>query len=260
MTVSLIISTYNRPEALAKVLAGVALQMRLPTEILIADDGSTESTRILIEQWKGKARVPVNHVWHQDEGFRKTIILNKAINASRGEYVVFLDGDCVPHSRFIGDHEILAERGFWVQGRRCFVKSEYVDQFDPSTTLAWQWLLLGRITGAFKAIRLPSPIVRRGTEQRGIIGCNMAMWREDLVAVNGFDEGYTGWGIGEDSDICSRLYHLGRPRKFVYGHAIIYHLNHPPLSRDKFRDNTSRLQETLRLKKVRCERGLAPHG
>jgi glycosyltransferase involved in cell wall biosynthesis len=258
MTVSLIISTYNRPEALDKVLAGVLLQTRAPSEILLADDGSSEPTRNLIEKWKSETPVPVRHIWHPHEGFRKTIILNKAIRAAQGDYVVFLDGDCVPHPQFIADHETLAEKAFWVQGRRSFVKSGHVENFDPATTSIWQWLLLGRMSGPFKAIRLPSPIIRRGTEQRGLIGCNMAIWREDLVAINGFDESYIGWG-GEDSDIGSRLYHLGRPRKFVYGHAIVYHLNHLPLSRDSFRDNSSRLEETLRLKRVRCEHGLAQH-
>jgi glycosyltransferase involved in cell wall biosynthesis len=258
MTVSLIISTYNRPEALAKVLAGVARQTRWPKEILIADDGSAESTRSLIGNWKNQSPAPVSHIWHPHEGFRKTIILNQAIRAAHGDYIVFLDGDCVPHPRFIADHENLAEKRYWVQGRRSFVKSDYVEIFDPATTSIWQWLLLGKMSGVFKAIRLPSPIIRRGTEQRGLIGCNMAIWREDLVAINGFDETYIGWG-GEDSDIGSRLYHLGRPRKFVYGHAVVYHLNHPPLSRDSFRDNSSRLEETLRLKRVRCEQGLAQH-
>jgi glycosyltransferase involved in cell wall biosynthesis len=258
MTVSLIISTYNRPEALAKVLAGVARQTHAPSEILIADDGSTESTRNLIDKWKSQLRVPVRHIWHPHEGFRKTIILNETIKAAQGDYVVFLDGDCVPDARFITDHETLAEKGFWVQGRRCFVKSEYVENFDPATISIWRWLLTGRMSGVFKAVRLPSPVVRRGTEQRGLIGCNMAIWREDLVAINGFDETYVGWG-GEDSDIGSRLYHLGRPRKFVYGHAVVYHLNHPPLSRDSFGENRSRLAETLRSKRIRCEKGLAQH-
>src|SRR2546430_5202961 len=181
MTVSLIISTYNRPEALAKVLAGVSRQTHLPGEILIADDGSAQPTRSLIEKWKNQLPVAVHHIWHADEGFRKTIILNKAINAAQADYVVFLDGDCVPHAKFIADHEVLAQKGFWVQGRRSFVKSNYVAEFDPAATSIWQWLLLGRMSGAFKAIRLPSPIVRRGTEQRGLIGCNMAIWREDLV-------------------------------------------------------------------------------
>ena len=258
MTVSLIISTYNRPDALAKVLAGVSQQTRAPREILVADDGSAEPTRSLIGDWKDQSSVPLSHIWQPHEGFRKTIILNKAIRAAQGDYIIFLDGDCVPHARFIADHDSLAEKGFWVQGRRCFVKSDYVGNFEPATTFIWQWLLLGRMSGAFKAIRLPSPIVRRGTEQRGLIGCNMAIWREDLVAINGFDETYIGWG-GEDSDIGSRLYHLGRPRKFVYGHAIVYHLDHPTLSRDSYGRNRDKLEETLRLKRIRCEQGLAQH-
>jgi len=98
MTVSLIISTYNRPQALAKVLAGVARQTHSPREILIADDGSAEPTRNLIDKWKSQSRAPVSHVWHPDDGFRKTIILNKAIKAADGDYMVFLDGDCVPHA------------------------------------------------------------------------------------------------------------------------------------------------------------------
>jgi glycosyltransferase involved in cell wall biosynthesis len=258
MMVSLIISTYNRPEALTKVLAGVGRQTLWPGEILIADDGSAQPTRSLIEKWKNQSRVAVHHIWHADAGFRKTIILNKAINAAQADYVVFLDGDCVPHTKFIADHEALAEKGFWVQGRRSFVKSDYVEEFDPASCSVWRWLITGRMSGLFKAIRLPSPIIRRGTEQRGLIGCNMGIWREDLVAVNGFDESYIGWG-GEDSDIGSRLYHLGCPRKFVYGHAIVYHLNHPQLSRNSFGDNSARLQETLRLKRIRCEKGLAQH-
>jgi glycosyltransferase involved in cell wall biosynthesis len=258
MTVSLIISTYNRPEALAKVLVGVARQTHSPREILIADDGSAEPTRNLIDKWKSQSHAPVSHIWHPDDGFRKTIILNKAIKAADSDYMVFLDGDCVPHAKFIADHEALAEKGFWVQGRRCFVKTDYVEQFEPASTALWQWLITGRMSGFFKAVRLPSAIIRRGTEQRGLIGCNMGIWREDLVAVNGFDETYIGWG-GEDSDIGLRLYHLGRPRKFVYGHAIVYHLNHPTLSRDSYGRNRSKLEETLRSRRIRCDQGLAEH-
>ena len=92
--------------------------------------------------------------------------------------------------------------------------------------------------------------------QRGIIGCNMAMWKKDLLEISGWDEEYEGWGLGEDSDICSRLYHLGRPRKFVYGRAILYHLHHPILSRDHVPKGQSRLEETLRTKKVRCIKGV----
>jgi glycosyltransferase involved in cell wall biosynthesis len=253
---SLVLSTYNQPAALAKVLAGLQRQVRWPDEIIIADDGSDEDTRRLIEQWRASARPPVYHVWHPHDGFRKTVILNKALARTAGDYLVFLDGDCVPHARFIADHLALAEKGFWVQGRRCFVQEPFVPQFDPNQISLWNWMLKGRISGATKGIRLPVPILRRDTKQRGIIGCNMGFWREDLVAVNGFDEEYAGWGIGEDSDVGTRLYHLGRPRKFVYAHAIVFHLNHPMAPRDHVAASRARLEETLRSGKVRCARGL----
>ena len=110
-------------------------------------------------------------------------------------------------------------------------------------------MLTGKITGAAKGIRWPIPIIRRDTRQRGIIGCNMAFWRDDIVAVNGFDEDYTGWGTGEDSDIGTRLYHLGRHRKFVYGRAITFHLNHPTAPRDHHAASLARLAETIAAKK-----------
>lgn len=255
MRLSLIVSSYNQPDALAKVFQGLSLQTRWPDEILIADDGSGTPTRNLIDTWRRKAPSPVNHFWHPDDGFRKTIILNKTLAATRGDYVVFTDGDCVPHTRFIEDHFALAEHGFWVQGRRCFVEKQFVPGFDIEHTPVFWWMLTGRITGAAKGVRLPFPVIHRDTRQRGIIGCNMAFWRDDLVAVNGFDEAYSGWG-GEDSDVGTRLYHLGRPRKFVYGRGITFHLNHPMGPRDHHADSLARLDEVLRTGKVRCERGL----
>lgn len=252
--ISLIVSTYNSPLALEKVFAGLARQSCPPHETLIADDGSGQSTRELIERWQTK--LGLRHVWHEDAGFRKTIILNQTLAAATGNYVVLLDGDCVPHEHFIRDHAALAEKNFWVQGRRCFVREPFVRDFSPGATSVFGWWLRGRITGAAKAVRLPFPIVQRNQKQRGIIGCNMAFWRDDLLAVNGFDEDYTGWGIGEDSDLGSRLYQLGRPRKFVHNHAIIYHLDHPSLPKAHVPDSLKRLSETIDSKKIRCARGV----
>jgi glycosyltransferase involved in cell wall biosynthesis len=254
--VSLVISTYNRPDVLARALAGFALQRRPPDEVLIADDGSAEPTRELIQAWTKSQPFPVKHVWHEDKGFRKTMILNKSILAAGRDYLVFTDGDCVPHPKFIADHAALAEKGFWVQGRRCFVREQFVPAFEAAKIPAWSWMLTGKITGATKGIRWPIPIIRRDTRQRGIIGCNMAFWRDDLLAVNGFDEDYSGWGVGEDSDIGSRVYHLGRRRKFVYGRAVTFHLNHTQLPRGHHAASLDRLAETIATKKIRCEHGL----
>jgi glycosyltransferase involved in cell wall biosynthesis len=253
--ISLIISTYERPDALQQVLAGVRLQLAPPGEVLIADDGSGPITRQLIERWQSVLPVPLRHFHQADEGFRKTAILNRCLAAAQGSYLVFLDGDCVPHAKFIADHAKLAEEGFWVQGRRCFVRQSEAAQFDVNSTPILRWMARGVITGWPKGIRLPVPIVRRNRLHRGIIGCNMGFWRQDLLALNGFDEDYTGWG-GEDSDLGARLYHLGRPRKFVYGHAIVFHLNHPAADRGDVEASRQRLQETIHSGKIRCQRGV----
>jgi glycosyltransferase involved in cell wall biosynthesis len=259
LKISLVISTFNQPDTLAKVWRGFLRQTRQPDEVLISDDGSGEPTRELVKQLASQSPAPLRHIWHPHDGFRKTIILNQTVAAATGEYLIFTDGDCVPHPRFIADHATLAEKNYWVQGRRCFVREEFVPQFEADRIPAFGWMLAGRITGAAKGVRWPLPVIRRDTEQRGIIGCNMAFWRDDVVAVNGFDEAYTGWGTGEDSDIGTRLYHLGRQRKFVYGRAITFHLNHPPAPRGHHAASLARLAETIASRKVRCEQGLNRH-
>ena len=254
--ISLIISTYERPGALEKVLRAVACQAEMPGEILLADDGSSPPTREVAARWEKE--LPLRHLRQPHEGFRKTIILNEALAAARGDYVVLLDGDCVPHRRFIADHARLAERNFWVQGRRGFVIESAVEQFNAESPSIWRAILARQIIGWPKAVRWPWPVISRNTGQRGIIGCNMGIWRDDLMAINGFDEDYIGWG-GEDSDLGSRLYNLGRPRKFVYGRAIVYHLNHPPLGTSHSEAARERLAETIRARKIRCERGVQRH-
>jgi len=256
MKLSLILSTYNQCDALARVFQGLARQTRWPAEILIADDGSTQTTRDLIDAWRPTAAVPVQHHWHPDNGFLKTTILNKAVAAATGDYLVFLDGDCVPHQQFIADHERLAERGYWVQGRRCYVREPFVAAFQPGKTPVWLWAWRRRIAQPQKMIRLPWPLILRNQKQRGILGCNLACWREDVLRVNGFDEVYHGRALGADSDLGTRLYHLGCRRKFVYGRALVYHLDHERMPRPHFAENQARHRDVLRTGKVRCDRGV----
>ncbi|HEX5399124.1 MAG TPA: glycosyltransferase family 2 protein [Verrucomicrobiae bacterium] len=259
MKISLVISVFNQPDALAKSWSGFLRQTRLPDEVLLSDDGSADATRDLAKQLAASSPVPFKHIWQPHDGFRKTAILNQTVAAATGDYMIFTDADCVPHPKFIADHATLAERDFWVQGRRCFVRQEFVPAFAAETIPAFGWMLTGKITGAAKGVRWPFAIIRRDTRQRGIIGCNMGFWREDIIAVNGYDEDYTGWGTGEDSDIGTRLYHLGRKRKFVYGRAITFHLNHPPAPRDHHTASLKRLAETIASRRIRCEHGLNRH-
>lgn len=256
MKISLLIAAHNQIDALQKVFAALALQTRAPDEIIVADDGSVDGTSEFLIAQGQHFGVPLHHLWQPNQGFRKLIMLNHAVARSTGDYLVFTDGDCVPHRRFIADHAALAEKGFYVQGRRCFVREPFVPEFIPGQTKSWLWALRGRIARPIKSVRLPFPIVRRDRGQRGIIGCNMAFWRDDVLAVNGFDEEYHGRGMGADSDLASRVYNLGRQRKFVYGQALVFHLDHPIAPRPHFSTNRARLDDVLRSGKIRCERGL----
>lgn len=252
-SISLILNTYENPHALEKVLEALAAQTKLHAEIVVADDGSGTETANVIRSFQ--KRLNLKHCRQDHEGFRRSVILNKAIAQASGDYIVFLDGDSVPAQEFIADHLALAERGCWVQGRRAFVDESCVASFKPSCGQVWSLALRGKLTGLMKAVRLPFPFIKRGREQRGILGCNLGIWRDDLIAVNGYDETFTGWGR-EDADLGNRLYHLGRDRKFVYGRAIIYHLNHPVVSRDRLETNQSLLEETLTEKRIRARKGL----
>lgn len=252
-TVTLVLNTYENPEALEQVLRALSDQTDSCAEIIVADDGSGPVTKRIVKSFADRLRL--NHCRQEHEGFRRSVILNKAIAQASGEYLVFLDGDSVPAREFIADHRGLAERGCWVQGRRAFVDESCVADFEPSCGRVWSLALRGKLSGLLKAVRLPFPVVKRNREQRGILGCNLGIWRDDLIAVNGYDETFTGWGR-EDADLGNRLYHLGRDRKFVYGRAIIYHLNHTVVPRDRLETNQSLLEETIRGKRIPARRGL----
>ncbi len=254
--VALVVSTYNRPGQLVKVLAGVSQQSRVPDETIIADDGSTELTRKVISKWKESTGYNATHVWQPDEGFRAAKIRNEAIRISDADYYIFLDGDCVPHYRFVEDHIKLSEENVWVQGRRAFVEQKDVPAYFPGETNFLKWWILGRISGLPKGVRWPGffwKSVDQETER--IISCNMGVWARDLERVNGFDEGYQGWGL-EDSDLGIRLYNAGLHRKIVYGRAVIHHLNHPELSRDELSLNQLKLDQMIHKREVRCHKGL----
>ena len=254
--VALVVSTYNRPGALAKVLAGVSRQSRAPDETIIADDGSTEMTEKVISYWKESTGNMATHIWQPDEGFRAASIRNEAIRRSNADYYIFLDGDCVPHRRFVEDHIELSEENVWVQGRRAFVEQKYVPAYFPGATGFLNWWILGRADGLGKGIRWPGVFWGRTDQEiTRIISCNMGIWSRDLERVNGFDESYEGWGL-EDTDLGVRLYNAGLRRKIVYGRAVIHHLNHPESPRYELSSNRSKLDQAIQGKIIRCQKGL----
>lgn len=252
---TIIVKTYNNPDALDAIIAALAQGTRLPDECVVADDGSGAPTRKLIEHWQKKAPFKLVHCWHEDCGFRAAKISNKAVAQSTSDYLVFLDGDCIPEHHFVADHYALAQERRLVQGRRSYIRQNVVRKYLKRELSLLQLTCLGHVGGWWKAVRLPLPIVLTNNKLTGTFACNLGMWKKDFLTVNGYDEAYEGWGI-EDSDLVYRLYLLGLKRKFVYCQAIVYHLDHEQRSRDYYDLNKSRLAETMKKRQLRCNAGV----
>lgn len=255
MNIDVIISTYNNPKAIIQILARLSKGSVLPNSVAIADDGSDISNSDKIKSFIEAIDLKNHYHWQEDLGFRKSKILNAAIKDSEAEYIVFLDGDCLPHKHFVKDHIAMAARGYFVQGRRCFVDEDSVPQLLNAKTSLSKLIFSGKVSGILKSSRFPFPIIKRNTSMYGLLGCNLGIWRDDLITVNGFDEDFEGWGR-EDSDLGARLYNLGLQRKMVYGRAVVYHLNHPENSRESLNRNDQKLAETIKSKKIRCRTGM----
>ncbi|HQW08438.1 MAG TPA: glycosyltransferase [Steroidobacteraceae bacterium] len=263
MRISLVVTTYERPDALAAVLATVAAQQRAPDEVLVADDGSGAATRAVVDRFAAHSRAPVAYIRQEHAGFRVARLRNLAIAASRGDYLVLIDGDMLLHADFIGDHEAVARPGAFVQGMR-------IPLDDPGTqaALATPALPVRRATprgvgGLRRLYGLRSPLLARTCVKLAnpvvaLKSCNFALWRDDLIAVNGFNEDFVGWGP-EDKEFAARLTHSGCSRRTLVFGGIAWHLHHPPASRDRRAANEARLAATLANRTIRCRHGLDAH-
>lgn len=256
-TTSLIIATYNWPAALDLILRSVRAQREWPHEVLIADDGSGTQTRQIIASHQRDFPVPLVHVWHEDTGFRLAAIRNKAIAAARGDYVIQIDGDIVLHRNFVRAHRQFAERGSYVQGSRCMLSAELTSRLLQQQRARISLLERG-LGNRQNALHVPalSRLVGGPTDpDRRTRGCHMAFWRDDLLAVNGYDETFEGWGR-EDSELAARLINRGvRRRNFKFS-AIAYHLWHRQAPRDAFAHNHARYVRTLAERRRWCEAGI----
>ncbi len=233
-SISVIISTYENPRALHLVLTGLARQTQPPDELLIADDGSGPQTRALIDEWAARLPYPVRHVWHPDEGFRKCRILNRAIAAAAGTYLVFFDGDCVPSAHCLAVHAACAAPDRYIAGGKVMLGarlSAALTERDIAGGLldgvGWWWLgvekrhrlIAGRIPG------LRDALDRRVKRKSGWRGENSSAWAAHVRAVGGFDERFT-YGY-EDADFGHRMQLSGLTSQSVRYTAPVYHLDHP---------------------------------
>jgi glycosyltransferase involved in cell wall biosynthesis len=255
--ISLIVSSFDQPEYLARVLAAVARQTLPPGEVLLADDGSGEAVRGIFSRWAAAQSFPTQHIWQPHEGFRKARILNQAIARARNKYLVCLDGDTLPHPQFIADHQRLARQGRFTQGHRALIKEQAAKWFGLNSLARdrRRALLQGQLEGLKHAFRWPIPLLLSRPGLRGVRGCNLGMWREDLIRVNGYDEAFVGWGR-EDSELVVRLMNQGVRRLDARGWALTYHLWHPPASRGNLPTNDDLLAETIERRTTRCAEGL----
>ncbi len=266
MQTAVIITTYNRPDALAAVLAGYQAQRDADFELIVADDGSTDDTRRAVADFKPRVPFALSHVWQEDRGFRAAAIRNRALAATRADYVVFSDGDCVPAPRFVAQHQRLAERGRFVAGNRILLNAGFTQRVlhDRLPIHAWtgsQWIaawLKGGVNRLLPLVTLPNGGFRNFTPQRwtGVKTCNLAAWREDLLRVNGLDETYSGWGL-EDSDLAIRLLHAGIKHKSARFAAPVFHLWHAENDRSGLAENQLRLDVLIASQRSVAELGVS---
>jgi glycosyltransferase involved in cell wall biosynthesis len=260
LDLALIINTYNQPEYLTRVLKSLSQQRSLPDEVLVADDGSSEDTRRVFAQWASVGLIRAEHVWQPHDGFRRARVLNEAIFRARSRYLVFLDGDSVPHPEFIADHRRLARPQTFIQGHRALTDQRGAAFFGASgfqqdrRRAIWR----GQVQGWRHLFRWPRPLLRVRSDLRGIRGCNLGIWRDHLIKANGYNEAFIGWGR-EDSELAVRLMNAGVQRLDVRGWALCVHLWHPPAERSNLKMNDELLAKAQQSKATRCEVGFDAH-
>jgi glycosyltransferase involved in cell wall biosynthesis len=257
--ISVIVCTYNWAEALTAVLFGLQKQTDCNFEIVVADDGSDHRTLEVIKA----APMPVAHVWHEHQGFRAAEIRNRATLASRGDYVIFLDGDCIPRPSFVATHRRLAEPGYFVQGNRIDVGKTLTQRIltekltpEKWSLLRWRWYRIGkRINRVSPVMNLPLGSLRKHTKQTSerAQSCNQAFWRKDLDSVDGFDATYRGWGW-EDNDLLARMLHSGvRKKSGSYATGVIHLYHEPTYSRE----NRRLFDDTLAVRRIAARLGMS---
>ncbi len=232
-TLGVIISTYNNPKWLEKVFWGYLNQTVPADEIIIADDGSRDDTRQLVESYKD--RLPLKHVWHEDNGFQKSMILNKAIVASTADYLLFTDQDCIPRPDFLETHVRFSQKGFFLSGgyfRLPMDISEIITKEDVLSENAFKlsWLKTHKLPHTFKVTKLFNnkafaSVMNAVTPAKATWnGCNASGWREDILKTNGFNEEMQ-YG-GQDREFGERMFNMGLKSKQIRYSAILLHLDH----------------------------------
>ncbi|MCR9253615.1 MAG: glycosyltransferase [bacterium] len=274
MKASVIISFFNKFDVLKIVLAGFERQSFKEFEIIIADDGSESEVVKKITNAIEESTLTIHHVWHENKGWRKNSILNEAITRSSSEYLIFIDGDCIPHKDFVLDHLTLKQAGQLLTGRRVRMSekvSSHISLQSESgsflnsifTKILWDGIF-GKTIQVEKGVAIKLPGYKnkklRKNPKRQVLGCNFSIHKEELVELNGFDERYQGPGIGEDIDIDLRYTNSGGKVMLLRNCAILYHLYHPKIERHSVDHNLEIFNEHKLGNVVKTNFGLTKKG
>ncbi|MBC54861.1 MAG: glycosyl transferase family 2 [Gammaproteobacteria bacterium] len=257
MKLSVIVTTYNSPAWLEKVLWGYSVQEHPDFELIIGDDGSGPDTKALIERFRTETGLKIHHIWQEDRGFRKCAILNKAIASATSEYLVFSDGDCIPRRDFLSVHAREAQPGHYLSGGYHKLPMSTSTDINRDDILSGRcfdlsWLKQHGLPASYKNSKLTaSPALARWFNRLTPTRCNFkgsngSAWRDDVLAVNGFDE-RMAWG-GLDREFGVRLINLGIKPKHVRYNAIVIHLDHKRGYKDPA---TVKANKSLRLENAR---------
>jgi glycosyltransferase involved in cell wall biosynthesis len=257
MRVSLIITTYNRPEVLSLIFKSIEDQTICPDEIIIADDGSGNSTKECVEDFQRSSSISIIHSWQEDRGFRVAKSRNKAIAKSNYEYIILIDGDVILHEKFIENHLKHAETNFFVQGQRVLVNESITKKIinnQYKNLFLFSRGLKNRKNAIYSAF-LSKIFLTRKNVLNGIKTCNLAFYKSDCIKVNGFNNEIEGWGR-EDSEFVARLFNNNVCRKNIHFNMIQFHLWHQDSSREVLQKNNIILQKAIESKLNWCDNGI----
>ena len=257
MLVSLIITTYNRPDALLLVLRSIEKQTTLPLEVIIADDGSNDNTKDIINSFKVSSCLKLIHSWQRDKGFRAAKSRNKAIAHSESDYLILIDGDMVLHPEFVQDHINNAEIGCFIQGTRSLLTKEVTADLIKKTSINLTFFSRGirNRKNVFHSNFLSNFFLKNTNHLIGIKTCNMSLFKKDCVNINGFNNDFVGWGR-EDSEFAVRLLNSGIMRKNIRFNAIQFHLWHAENTRASLRKNDLLLKSAISSNAKWCDNGI----
>jgi len=258
MKLSIVVTTFNRPDALLLVLKSIEFQSLLPNEVIIADDGSDQETATLIEQYQHNTKIKVTHVWQRNKGFRAARSRNKAIASTDSEYIILIDGDMILHRDFIKDHFQLARPGFFIQGGRTLISKESTEialQEHKIDFSIWSKGISNR-KNAIHSKFLSNLFSRHSKKIKGIKSCNLSFYKEDCIKVNGFNNDFIGWGR-EDSEFVVRLINSNVQRNNVKFSCIQYHLWHEENTRRNLAANEKYLEDAINENSSYCKNGIS---